>query len=123
MSDIRDAVRALKSTPVVTIVAVLSLALGIGANTAIFSLLDSLLLRTLPVKAPQQLHIVAWGAEVRAYWTNPLWEQVRDRQGMFDGAFAWSSTRFNLAPGGQTEFVDGLWASGRYFRQASGSTA
>ena len=115
MSDIRDAVRALRSTPIVTIVAVLSLALGIGANTAIFSILDSLLLRTLPVKAPQQLHILGLGGTGRTSWTNPLWEQVRERQEMFDGAFAWSSTRFNLAPGGQTEFVDGVWASGRYF--------
>ena len=115
MSDIRDAVRALRATPIVTIVAILSLALGIGANTAIFSILDSLLLRTLPVKAPQQLHILGLAGTPRTSWTNPLWEQVRDRQEMFDGAFAWSSTRFNLAPGGQTEFVDGVWTSGRYF--------
>ena len=115
MSDIRDAIRALKATPIVTIVAVLSLALGIGANTAIFSILDSLLLRTLPVKAPQQLHILGLDRTTRTSWTNPLWEQVRDRQEMFEGALTWSSTRFNLAPGGQTEFVDGIWASGRYF--------
>ena len=55
MTDLRDALRALRATPVVTAVAVLSLALGIGANTAIFSLIDSLMLRSLPVEAPQQL--------------------------------------------------------------------
>ena len=50
MQDLRDAFRALKATPVVSIVAIVSLALGIGANTAIFSILDALLLRSLPVK-------------------------------------------------------------------------
>jgi predicted permease len=116
MQDLRDAFRSLKSTPVVTIVAALSLALGIGANTAIFSLLDSLLIRTLPVHAPDELHIIGTGPERRATsWTNPIWEQFRDRPALFNGAFAWSSTRFNLADGGETSYVDGLWASGRYF--------
>src|SRR6185503_11414181 len=58
MHDLRLAVRALRATPVVSIVAALSLALGIGANTAIFSLVNSLLLRALPVKAPSQLALV-----------------------------------------------------------------
>jgi hypothetical protein len=55
MHDLRDAFRALKATPTVSIIAALSLALGIGANTAIFSILDSLILRSLPVKEPQRL--------------------------------------------------------------------
>ena len=110
MRDLRDAFRSLSATPVVTVVAVLSLALGIGANTAIFSILDSLILRTLPVKAPQQLALLDRGS-----WTNPIWEAIRDRQQPFDGAMAWSNTRFNLAPGGQTEMVDGIWASGAFF--------
>jgi putative ABC transport system permease protein len=115
MQDFRDAFRALKATPVVTIVAVLSLALGIGANTAIFSILDSLILRALPVKEPQRLAVVGIGTSPTASWTNPLWEQIRGHQEIVDGALAWSSTRFNLAQGGQTNFVDGVWASGRYF--------
>src|SRR6058998_3974559 len=60
-NDIRVAMRQLVATPVVTIVAVLSLALGIGANTAIFSLVNSLLLRALPVKDPQQLALLQGG--------------------------------------------------------------
>ena len=73
--DWRDAWRALRATPVVTSMAVLSLALGIGANTALFSILNSLVLRTLPVRAPEQLTLLLDGS-----WTNPIWEQIRDRQ-------------------------------------------
>ena len=105
-----DAFRSLAATPVLSAVAILSLALGIGANTAIFSILDSLILRTLPVKEPQRLVMIDRGS-----WTNPIWEAIRDRQPPFDGATAWSPTRFNLAAGGQTDLVDGVWASGRFF--------
>src|SRR5438045_3085510 len=63
MNDLRDACRALKATPIVTVVAILSLALGIGANAAIFSILDSLMLRALPVQAPQQLAVLGIGNE------------------------------------------------------------
>ncbi len=115
MQDLRDAFRALKSTPVVTVVAVLSLALGIGANTAIFSILDSLILRSLPVRDPARLAIVGKGRQARTALTNPIWEQIRERRQLFDGAFAWSGERFNLAQGGQTELVDGMWASGDLF--------
>jgi putative ABC transport system permease protein len=110
MRDLKDAFRSLAATPVVTAVAILSLALGIGANTAIFSILDSLILRTLPVKEPQRLVLIDRGS-----WTNPIWEAIRERQQAFDGAMAWSTTRFNLAQGGQTEMVDGIWASGAFF--------
>jgi len=114
MQDLRDAFRALKATPVVTAVAVLSLALGIGSNTAIFSILDSLLLRSLPVRAPARLAIVTDSHEITE-WTNPIWEQIREHRQLFDGAFVWSGDRFDLAPAGQTEYVDGLWASGSLF--------
>jgi predicted permease len=115
MSDLRDAFRALKATPIVTVVAVLSLALGIGANTAIFSILNALLLRALPVHQPQRLVQVMLG-ETQASWTNPLWEQLRDRdQPIFEGVFAYSAPRFNLASGGEAQFVNGVMASGRFF--------
>jgi putative ABC transport system permease protein len=116
MQDLRLAVRALRATPIVTTIAVLSLALGIGANTAIFSLVDSLLLRALPVKQPQQLVMLSDGSpNGQQSWTYPIWDQIRQRPQLFDGAFAWSGNRFNLASGGETEFVDGLWASGGIF--------
>jgi|RhiMethySRZTD1v2_1073278.scaffolds.fasta_scaffold00040_90 putative ABC transport system permease protein len=108
--DVRLAVRQLRASPIVSAVAILSLALGIGANTAIFSIVNSLLLRPLPVRQPQQLVTLTTGS-----WTNPIWEQIRDRHDLFDSVCAWSETRFNLASGGETEFVDGIWASGSLF--------
>jgi putative ABC transport system permease protein len=115
MPDLRDAFRALRSTPIVTAVAILSLALGIGANTAIFSLINALMLRSLPVKDPQRL-VQVLSAEQRPSWSNPMWEQIRERdRQIFDGAFAYSTPRFNLAAGGETQFVSGVMASGEYF--------
>jgi putative ABC transport system permease protein len=115
MHLLRDALRALKSAPVVSAVAILSLALGIGANTAMFSIIDSLLLRSLPVQEPHRLAMVGQSPRGRTSWTNPIWEAIRDRSQPFDGAFAWASTRFNLSQSGQTEFVDGVWTTGGYF--------
>lgn len=115
MPDVRDAIRSLRATPVVSVVAILSLALGIGANSAIFSILDSLILRSLPVKEPQTLALITYDNGARTSFTNPLWEQVRERQSLFEGAFAWSSNRFNLAPAGESEMVDGVMTSARYF--------
>ena len=115
MSDLRDAFRALRATPVVSAVAILSLALGIGANTAIFSIVNTLMLRSLPVKEPQQLVQVLAGP-TRTSWSNPLWEQLRehDRE-LFNGAFAYSTPRYNLARGGEAENANGIIASGRFF--------
>lgn len=115
MHDLREAARSLRSAPIVSFLAILSLALGIGANTAIFSILDSLLLRTLPVMEPQRLVLLGSGSQERYVWTNPIWEEIKGRARLFDGAFAWSRARFNLANSGQTEFVDGLWTSGGMF--------
>jgi predicted permease len=116
MSNLRLAIRSLRATPVVSVVAILSLALGIGANSAIFSIVDSLLLRALPVKQPQRLVMLGEeSAGGQQSWTYPIWDQIRQRPQLFDSAFAWSGMRFNLASGGETEFVDGIWASGGMF--------
>lgn len=114
MQDIRDAFRGLKASPVVTAVAILSLALGIGANTAIFSILDSLVLRTLPVKAPQQLALVGLDGDAGSF-TNPLWEQMRAHGELLDGMAAWSRSRFNLAHSGPSDLTDGLLTSAGFF--------
>jgi putative ABC transport system permease protein len=113
MPNLRDALRALRAAPLVTTVAVLSLALGIGANTAIFSLVDSLVLRALPVREPQRLVLISGPNDS---WTNPIWEQVRAHAGLFAGAAAYSSTSFDLARGGPVDPVNGLYASGDFFR-------
>ena len=91
--------------------AILSLALGIGANTAIFSMVNGVLLRSLPVRAPERLVLLKGGS-----WTNPIWEQIRSQQTtLFDGAVAWGEDRFDLAAGGPSQPVDGLWVSGGFF--------
>jgi hypothetical protein len=109
--DLRDAFRSLRANPVITIVAVVSLALGIGANAALFSILNSLLLKTLPVRDPARLVVIADGS-----WTNPIWEQIRERRHeLLEDAFAWDGWRFNLSASGATDFVDGAWASGNMF--------
>ena len=113
--DVRLACRALRATPVVTAVAIASLALGIGANTAIFSIINSLLLRSLPVKEPAKLVLLTDNSTRVRVWSYPLWMQIRERPELFESSAAWSFTRFNLAPGGETQFVDGLWASGSFF--------
>jgi putative ABC transport system permease protein len=119
VQDFRLAFRALRATPVVTAVAILSLALGIGANTAIFSLVNSLLLRALPVVAPQRLVIVttaeAVSRRIQWRWNYSVWDEIRRRPTLFDGTFAWAPNRFNLASEGPAQLVDGLWASGSFF--------
>ena len=113
--DVRLAVRMLWSARLVSAVAILSLALGIGANTAIFSLVDSLLLRSLPVKHPSQLALIT-GKDSPPYpWGYSVWEQIRQRPEIFEQTTAWTSTRANLAASGEAEFADSLWASGSFF--------
>ena len=114
MPDLRDAFRTLRASPVVSAVAILSLALGIGANTAIFSIVNSLLLRSLPVADPQQLALVTT-ADDNDTWTYPIWEQIDAHRDLFAGAAAWSQTRFNTASSGEARSVRGLMVSGRFF--------
>jgi putative ABC transport system permease protein len=115
MVDLRSAWRALRATPVVTLVVILSLAFGIGANTAIFSLVDSLLLRALPVERPERL-VSLEPSDLSASWSYPAWKEIHARrQTLFADALAFRPARYNLAPRGQTDFIDGLMASGNYF--------
>src|SRR5262249_288920 len=110
--DVRDAVRSLRATPIVTIVSVLSLALGIGANTALFSILNGLVMKQLPVRQPGQLVVID-----RTSWPNPVWEQIRERQHqLFDGAGAWSPEAFNLSDTGRVDAVSGAYVSGGLFQ-------
>ena len=111
VQDARYGARVLAQAPAFTAVAVLSLALGIGANSTIFSLVNGLMLRTLPVREPSRLVLIDKGS-----WTNPIWEQVRDRHDRFaESAAAWGLERFDLSHGGQSEIIEGLYASGSFF--------
>jgi len=121
--DIRIGVRGLGRSPGFTIVALLTLALGIGANTAIFQLVDALRLRSLPVKDPHQLALIqladrkGWrGSQVRPWptLTNPQWEYFRDHQEIFSGVLAWSSNTFGL--GADPRPVRGIFVNGDFFR-------
>ncbi len=107
----RSSYRSLRATPLVSALAILSLALGIGANTALFSILNGLMLRPLPVREPGALVQLEGGS-----WTYPIWNEIKAREkGLFEGAFAWGSEQFDLAPGGETQLVDGAYVSGRFF--------
>jgi putative ABC transport system permease protein len=122
--DLRHAFRLLRLSPGFTIVAVLTLALGIGANTAIFQLIDSIRLRTIPVKNPQELGTIRiadrhWGSGnfsgQYSQLTFPLWEQIRKRQEGFSEIAVWSDARFNLATGGEVHYAKGIRVSGDFF--------
>jgi len=122
--DLKHGARLLRRNPGFAIVAVLSLALGIGANTAIFQLLDAVQFRLLPVKDPQRLvemRITSghrWGQVTgrRAQMTNAIWEEIRARHDSFSGVFAWGVTGFDLSTGGESRLINGLWVSGEFFQ-------
>ncbi|HKV62936.1 MAG TPA: ABC transporter permease [Candidatus Acidoferrum sp.] len=121
LQDIRYGLRILGRTPVITAVAILSLALGIGANTAIFSLIDAVRIKMLPVQKPEDLVQIdrlspKSGSEPSFFFTNALWEQVRDQQDVFSGVFAWGDTKFDLSNGGAVQHAKGLYVSGDYFK-------
>jgi predicted permease len=119
--DLRFAVRTLRKSPLFTAVAVLSLALGIGANTAIFTLIDQLLLQLLPVRNPEEL--VLFTARGSHYGSNtganaisyPMYADFRDRNQVFQGMFCRFGTEMSLSYQGKTELVSGELVSGNYF--------
>ena len=109
--DRRNGFRQIARNPGVTAIVVLTLALGIGANAALFSIFNSLILRPLPVRDPGSLALLTNGS-----WSYPIWNEIRTRETeLFDGTLAWSPQRFDLSTGGQTEPVDGAYVSGRFF--------
>jgi putative ABC transport system permease protein len=124
LRDLRHAFRLLRLSPGFTTVAVLTLALGIGANTAIFQLIDSIRLRTIPVQNPQELGTVRiadrhWGSGQfsgqYSQLTFPMWEQIRKRQEGFSEIAVWTGQQFNLATGGEVRYAKGLRVSGDFF--------
>jgi predicted permease len=119
LQDLRLAIRSLRATPVVTFVAILSLALGIGANTAIFSLVDRLVLRSLPVREPARLALVATTAQLsyKPNYSYAVFDAIAAHAELFDGVLAVGNCcgQSTLAIGDSQEFVDRLLVSGSYF--------
>ncbi|MGA7411225.1 MAG: ABC transporter permease [Bryobacteraceae bacterium] len=120
-NDLRYALRTFRKAPLFTGVAVLSLGLGIGANTAIFSLLDQILLRLLPVKNPQELVLLTmrgphygsnWGGNAISY---PMYKDFKDNNQVFTDMFCRFPFPASLGYGGKTDRVNVELVSGSYF--------
>jgi putative ABC transport system permease protein len=123
--DLRYAIRQLRKSPGFTAVAVLTLALGIGANTAIFGLLDQALLRSLPVKEPDRLVLLRYSgsntghissrADNKFYFSYPMYRDLRDRNTVFSGIIATDYTQTGVQWHNQPELVGTELVSGNYF--------
>ncbi|HZM49563.1 MAG TPA: ABC transporter permease, partial [Vicinamibacteria bacterium] len=123
--NIRYALRSFAKNPAFTAVVVLTLALGIGANTAIFSLMDQVLLRLLPVKDPNRLVILqgpgpfsgraSSHSNTLHVLSHPMFEHLRDQSTVFSGVLAEFTASIHLGEGGQTDDVHGDLVSGTYF--------
>jgi predicted permease len=125
LEDLRYSLRGLRKSPMFTIVALLSLALGIGANTAVFSLMDQALLRSLPVKHPEQLVLfsapgprrgrIDTSYDDKLTFSYPMYRDFRDRNPVFSGVLARFPISFSMSWHDQTERIHGDLVSGNYF--------
>src|SRR5688572_11776380 len=123
--DLRYGARVLSLNRGFAAVAVLSLALGVGANTAIFQLVNAVRLRALPVDDPSGLVQVGIkdlkGVTGRANgryprMSNAVWERIRDRAQGFSSLAAWATATFDLSDGGEVRNAEGIWVSGDFFK-------
>lgn len=125
LQDLRFALRTLRKSPGFTVTAILTLALGIGANAAVFQLLDAVRLRSLPVRDPGTLAQVQVKGGIQEFGisatdtnlTFSIWEQIRRQQTVFSSIFAWAWPRntFFLGRRAQEKEIQGLWVSGEMF--------
>src|SRR4249919_2492126 len=122
IQDLRYGLRGLLRQPMFSLVAILSIALGIGANTAIFTLVDQVLLRLLPVKNPQELVLLTSVGEHRGNnrggnaLSYPMYVDFRDHNEVFSGTFCRYELPLNVEFGGRTERAYGELVSGTYFQ-------
>src|SRR5271154_4728457 len=126
MQDIRYALRQLRRTPAFTVTAVLTLALGIGANTAIFTVFNQVLLRMLPVQKPQELvqlsyvgsnmgRMNVFGGDSTDYFSYPMYKDLRDKNTVFSGMIADTEAQVGAVWKNQPELVNAELVSGNYF--------
>lgn len=123
LQDLRFALRGLRKSPGFAATAILTLALGAGANTAIFQLLDTVRFRNLPVADPKSLAIIQVRGGLRGFGvrssdaqlTYALWEQIRDHEEAFKGVFAWSTSLTGFGEGQQQRLAQALWVTGDMF--------
>jgi len=122
--DLRYGLRTLRWSPGFAAVAIVSLALGIGANTAIFQLLDAVRLRSLPVQNPRELAEVKivggnHGMGLNQQYgelTRPIWQAIGGKPQAFSGMFAWSANGRYVGRGSEMRSFRGLWVTGDFFR-------
>jgi predicted permease len=123
--DLRYALRGIAKSPGFACVTLMTLALGIGANTAIFELLDALRLRSLPIQAPQELaelriaggnHGFGVGDGPYAQFTIPMWQEIRRHHDPFSGVFAWRTSGVMIGKSDENKQVNGIEVSGEFFR-------
>src|SRR5262252_4788431 len=122
--DLAYSVRALSRSPVLTSIAVLSLALGIGVNTAIFSLLDQVVLRSLPVRDPESLLLLhrefspngtSSSDNNESVFSYPMYRDLRDHDPAFAGVIARMGAPVRFTTGGGTESARAEVVSGNFF--------
>ncbi len=127
LQDLRYALRQMRKAPIFTLVAVVTLALGIGANTAIFTLLDQALLRTLPVSHPEQLvrleftgstrgHFNSFGGDDHGYFSYPMYRDLRDQSTVFENLIGTDLQNVSVQWNNKPDFVGCELASGNYFQ-------
>jgi predicted permease len=126
LQDIRYALRQLRKSPAFTLTVIVTLALGIGANTAVFTLFDQVLLRMLPVQHPQELVRFNWsggfsgwassfGGDLHNYFSYPMYKDLRDNNQVFDGILAADKAGVGVSWHNQAENKDAEIVSGNYF--------
>ena len=122
LQDLKVATRSLRKSPGFTLTVVLTLALGIGVNAAIFQLMDAVRLRSLPVANPAQLVNIQVKGGIKNFisvhetdLSYPLWEQIRDHQESFSSVFAWRTNHVRLSQGVDKRTAAALWIAGPGF--------